>query len=1134
MTMAMDATTVHSRPVVASLYSHSSAAPNSSPSSRSGAPSGNSSQPHRSHPFSSISLSPDSTYGVAAGKDVLHVLRLRLDNNNNARLNRLEEIRSVRISQHFQSPLQTTTAAAGVQNPQYPHLRDALRPPGAAHSGSASRPTPSAGGGGGININVTDVAWSLPQPYVVDNGVGPLGENNSNTTRPTRGGDGIAAAGVHRGSDHVGDSYDELLSPPDSHDAEQHTSHDHDHHYPPFIKRFYMGGGMPSLDDTSVVAAAGSNGVVVAWNARALVGDYSTSSTSSSNNAGGGGPSGRLFHARKSNVGGSSHVSSAASIGQPEAAFLAHSRAVNCLAWHPTGRRPYLLLTGGQDGFVKLWDRRATSSSLSGGASSVASNVPVVQSTFNLSAKSWFGFGGSPSVRNAQLPPSAAMPRTAIWHCVSTYQPKCDQVRDIKWNPFIDDVFAMVAGEWLCVYDIRLNSKPMIKESTHAGDATSVDWHPTRKYTIATGGGKDRSVKVWDLESGLNIHKQEDDASMNIKGNSGSYEYSDNSETLSTTSHASSEGPFTSPSNEFGGRNPQNTNQTTSSGIPSNSSAGSLSPVKRAATGLRLAHARHHKKKLPLHVLNIAAPVTRIRWRPPEDTSDSQSNHHDSMIAVATSSIYGANAGGNGSVGLWSYHRPFMPISVCEGHIDGAVTDFAWADYPISRNRSMKNQSPHRESIEPGLSSSIVSSESSSGRNRKLKYSRETIVDGNMNSSRRHDEEEKMSDNINVALFLREWQTILTVGRDGQCLLQNFSCGERPILEVPRSTFALANLSSFQPGSGSLQIMAVHQHVNADYSVPPDLSRSELVFSITDKGDVEDLSKASLPVSVDVAPELTHLSRFSELYVTSRSDFSTADVCRHNGAVAGGLNQKSIALMWKTLATILDGSGLDGLPANPSDSHSNPMAYLLAPTLEKLLFQRANAGDVQACVVLCEVMDVIIPPTTAGGLAKSRIPNINISLIREWYLTYIDLLQQLCLFTQAASLIRNCRDPVIGALNQQSTTIHESCSGCGKPLLGGTAIQDNAGSKPQLSHQRVCRSCRSRVGLCFLCHEPVKGIFVWCPGCGHGGHLDHALEWFGMNEVCPTGCGHKCNLFPLSSNNQKPQPTCTITEKVKH
>ena len=56
-------------------------------------------------------------------------------------------------------------------------------------------------------------------------------------------------------------------------------------------------------------------------------------------------------------------------------------------------------------------------------------------------------------------------------------------------------VFAMAAGEWLCVYDIRIPNKPMVKESTHAGDATSVDWHPTQKYTIATGGGRDRSVK---------------------------------------------------------------------------------------------------------------------------------------------------------------------------------------------------------------------------------------------------------------------------------------------------------------------------------------------------------------------------------------------------------------------------------------------------------------------------------------------------------------------------------------------------------------------------------------------------------------------------------------------------------------
>lgn len=413
------------------------------------------------------------------------------------------------------------------------------------------------------------------------------------------------------------------------------------------------------------------------------------------------------------------------------------------------------------------------------------------------------------------------------------------------------------------------------------------------------------------------------------------------------------------------------------------------------------------------------------------------------FIAVATSSIYGANsaAGGNGTAGLWSCVRStFMPLSVCEGHTEGAVTDFAWAP-----------------------------------------------LEGNSGSSTVRWRNGEETESSNVAS--REWQTILTVGRDGQCLLQNFSHGECPILDVPRATFALANLSPFQPGFGSLQIMAVHQKVNVPDlntevdSSPPDVAKTILVFSITDQGDVDDLNNVSPQANVDVASELTHFSRFSELYATKIGGglVSKADVCRHNASVAEGLNQKAITQMWKTLAVILDGSGLDGLPNIAVNFHSNPMAHLLTPTLRNLLLQRADAGDVQTCVVLCEVMDVISPPAAAGGSAKSIIPNLYIALIREWYLTYIDLLQQMCLFTQAASLIHNCSDPVIGALNQQSTTIHESCPRCGKPLLGSTTIQDGA---PRLSAQRVCRSCRSRIGLCFLCHQPVKGVFVWCPGCG--------------------------------------------------
>lgn len=96
-------------------------------------------------------------------------------------------------------------------------------------------------------------------------------------------------------------------------------------------------------------------------------------------------------------------------------------------------------------------------------------------------------------------------------------------------------------------------------------------------------------------------------------------------------------------------------------------------------------------------------------------------------------------------------------------------------------------------------------------------------------------------------------------------------------------------------------------------------------------------------------------------------------------------------------------------------------------------------------------------------------------------------------------------------------SINESCPLCSKPLLGGESVEDRSGARSTATN-RVCRSCRGKIGLCFLCHEPVKGgtqisfcefllepelplsifyciVFVWCPGCGHGGHLDHALEW---------------------------------------
>jgi hypothetical protein len=56
--------------------------------------------------------------------------------------------------------------------------------------------------------------------------------------------------------------------------------------------------------------------------------------------------------------------------------------------------------------------------------------------------------------------------------------------------------------------------------------------------------------------------------------------------------------------------------------------------------------------------------------------------------------------------------------------------------------------------------------------------------------------------------------------------------------------------------------MAVHQKVHAPSVLPEDdayilpTSKSDLVFSVTDSGDVKDLSSSTLQECVDVAPEV--------------------------------------------------------------------------------------------------------------------------------------------------------------------------------------------------------------------------------------------------------------------------------------
>ena len=48
--------------------------------------------------------------------------------------------------------------------------------------------------------------------------------------------------------------------------------------------------------------------------------------------------------------------------------------------------------------------------------------------------------------------------------------------------------------------------------------------------------------------------------------------------------------------------------------------------------------------------------------------------------------------------------------------------------------------------------------------------------------------------------------------------------------------------------------------------------------------------------------------------------------------------------------------------------------------------------------------------------------------------------------------------------------------------------------------------------LCYLCNNPVRGLFMTCQLCHHVFHVQHYLAWLSEHDSCPViGCGNHCD-----------------------
>ncbi|XP_077978398.1 GATOR2 complex protein WDR24-like isoform X2 [Glandiceps talaboti] len=157
--------------------------------------------------------------------------------------------------------------------------------------------------------------------------------------------------------------------------------------------------------------------------------------------------------------------------------------------------------------------------------------------------------------------------------------------------------------------------------------------------------------------------------------------------------------------------------------------------------------------------------------------------------------------------------------------------------------------------------------------------------------------------------------------------------------------------------------------------------------------------------------------------------------------------------------------------------------WQFTPSVVDMLHFYAEQGDVQTTVTALVVL---------GDRIRSHVDETTQEV---WFMAYIELLCRFQLWTVANEIIKLSNHHTVGALNQASTTIHTNCNKCCKALP---------------SSGWMCRRCRSITNTCTICHHVVKGLYVWCQGCSHGGHLNHIEEWLKVSPWCPAGCGHRC------------------------
>ncbi|KAL9180041.1 hypothetical protein ACHAXT_008011 [Thalassiosira profunda] len=345
-----------------------------------------------------------------------------------------------------------------------------------------------------------------------------------------------------------------------------------------------------------------------------------------------------------------------------------------------------------------------------------------------------------------------------------------------------------------------------------------------------------------------------------------------------------------------------------------------------------------------------------------------------------------------------------------------------------------------------------------------------------------------------------------------------------PFMSTTLPDTAMSRSASFSPATklkqssmvSSLKKLFAHQLPTA--MTPPDQRLLKSKSSLENQQVDQPLSDP-VPSGSDGVPIGVYLLENPQTPEAAADRlFVSQKICLRNAQVCSDCGQDDKASTWTLLAQTIE--SIFTFEMDETDGWGGDGDALTTGIVEQILRYYEAAGDVQMLsAIVCVLTFGRDRRGSSGGSGRYQLlPKFDERRYDNYLRQYASLLYGWGLLTVRSEISKRLAHSTPGAGSETLTRLDNESN-----------LLSNAGEAPGLGFVALCQTCAEPAALgsrgdprcntcgrhpfrCSICCAAVRGACTWCPLCGHGGHVDHMMQWFREQTVCPTGCGCECML----------------------